>query len=103
VESLKRTITPDELAVLSGSEDMRLTYENTRLDLKDKLKSVELALKQSTVARDNALKNRDLTLNQLSASRSSTELSLEQAERDYSKLVLKAPFDGSVTKIQASL
>lgn len=102
IESLTRELSSGELATISGS-DMRLTYENTRLDMKDKIRSAELALKQAKTARDSASKNRDITLNQLAANRTSTSLSLEQAERDYSKLALFAPFDGSVTKVMASI
>ena len=82
---------------------MRLIYENTRLDLKDKIKSAELALKQAQSARDTTRKNKDLALNQLSATRASSSLSLDQAKREYSKLAVTAPFDGTVTKVIASV
>ncbi len=102
IESLSREISSAELASLT-STDMRLTYENTRLDMKDKLKNTELAVRQAQIARDNALKNRELTLNQLSANRASTALSLDQAEREYARLAITAPFDGSITKVLGSI
>lgn len=101
--SLGRNITTDEAIFLSGSQDAKLTFDNTRVDLKDKIKTVELALKQAESARDNARKNKELTLNQLSATRNSSDLALEQAKREYSKLAVIAPFDGTVTKVSASV
>lgn len=101
--SLTRELNADEITFLSGSQDAKLTYENTRVDLKDRLKTVELALRQAESARNNARKGKELTLNQLAASRNSNTLSLEQAKREYSKLAAIAPFDGTVTKVIASV
>ncbi len=103
IESLTRSLTAAESGSLMASDDMRLIYENTRLDLKDKIKSAELALKQAQSARDTTRKNKDLALNQLSATRASSSLSLDQAKREYSKLAVTAPFDGTVTKVIASV
>lgn len=101
--SLTRGLNGDEVTFLSGSQDAKLTFDTTRVDLKDKLKSVELALKQVESARDNTLKGKILTLNQLSAVRNSSDLALEQAKREYSKLAVIAPFDGTVTRVSASI
>ncbi len=101
--SLTRDLTAEESTFLSGSQDAKLTYDNTRVDLKDRLKTVELAMKQAWSARDNALKSKELTLNQLSATRNSSDLALEQAKREYSKLAVIAPFDGTVTKVSTSI
>lgn len=40
-----------------------------------------------------------MTLTQLSATRNGTALSVEQAQREYSKLSIVAPFDGTITKV----
>lgn len=81
---------------------MKLTYENTRIDLSDRIAAAGLSLKQAENARDTARKARDATLTQLSASRESGVLSLEQARRDFSKLSVVMPFDGSVRKVLVS-
>ena len=103
LDSLYRPLSAEESTFLSGSQDARLTYANTRLDTKDRIKSAEYGLKSAELARDNAVKNKALTLNQLLAGRSSTTLSLDQAKREYAKLAILAPFDGTVSKVMASV
>jgi multidrug resistance efflux pump len=103
VLSLERELTPLELQSLEKTKDMKLTYENTRIDLRDRISATELALKQAENAKNTALKARDATLSQLGASRESGVLTLEQAKREFSKLTIMAPFDGSVTRVIASV
>ncbi len=103
IASLTRELSVDETSFLSGSQDARLTYESTRVDLRDKIKTLELSLKQAQASKDNAIKNKALTLNQLAANRNSSSLSLDQAKREYAKLAIIAPFDGTVTKVITSV
>lgn len=102
VESINRKLTSDEEALIESSSDARLLYKTTIIDLRDRIAWAKLSLKQAENARDTALKSRWATLTQLGASRQSGVLSLEQAQREYSKLAIGAPFDGTVTKVLAT-
>jgi multidrug resistance efflux pump len=102
VESLDRKLTIEEEALIQSSSDARLLYSTTIIDLKDRIASAKLWLRQAQNARDTATKSRDTTLAQLGASRVGWVISLEQAQREYAKLTITAPFDGSVTKVIAT-
>lgn len=102
VESLNRDLTPEEKLLIQNSPDARLLYSSTIIDIKDRIAWAKLSMRQAENARDTALKSRWTTLNQLSATRQSGILSLEQAEREYAKLTLSAPFDGTVSKVIAT-
>ncbi len=103
LESLSRELTPEELAIINGSNDLRVTYESARIELKDKVENAKLNMSQAKTAYDTSMNLRDATLAQLEASRKSTVLSLEQARRDYSKLSIAAPVEGTVTKVIANV
>lgn len=103
LDTLDRELTDSEKAFITSSSEAKVIYSQTRIDLKDRIKSAELALKQAETARDVALKSRWATISQLSANRNGTVLSIEQAQRDYSKLTVTAPFDGTVTKVLSSV
>jgi multidrug resistance efflux pump len=102
VESLDRKLTPEEEALIQSSSDARLLYNTTIIDLKDRIATAKLTTRQAENARDTALKSRETTLTQLWVSRQSWVLSLEQAQREYSKLIISAPFDGTVTRVIAT-
>ncbi len=101
--SLSRKITPEEQAIIDGSNDIRVTYESARIDLKDRLENAHFSLEQSQLGYDNAIKIRVATLAQLDASRRNTEITLDQARRDYSKLSIAAPVEGNITKVIANV
>lgn len=103
LESLTRELTPAELAIINGSNDLRVTYESARIDFKDKVESAKLNMSQAKTAYDTTMNLRDATLAQLEASKRSTALSLDQARRDYSKLSIAAPVEGTVTKVIANV
>ena len=103
IESLDRNLTPEELALIDKSSDAKLLYNTTIIDIKDRIAWAKLALQQAENARDTAEKSRTTTLAQLWLSRQSGVLSLEQAEREYSKLSIVAPFDGVVTRVIATV
>ncbi len=102
VASLSRALTPSELALIGANPDVKLTYETTKIDLDDRVESAKLTLEQAETSYKNAKILRDATMKQLRASYRSSELSLEQAKRDYSKLRPSSPVDGVVTKVLAS-
>lgn len=101
--SLSRSLTAEERSIIDGSTDIRVTYESARIDLKDRVETTQLSLEQAQLAYDNALRIRVATLAQLDASRKNTEISLDQARRDYAKLSIAAPVDGAVTKVLANV
>lgn len=103
LESIHRTLTPDEEALINSSKEAKLLYDQNIIDLKDRIKAAELSLRQAENARDTAVKTKEATLIQLGASRNTALLSIDQAERDYSKLSVVAPFDGTVTKVTGSI
>lgn len=102
VANLSRALTPAELAIIEGNSDLKLTFETTKIDLDDRVKTTKLSVEQAETGYKNAKILRDATLKQLAASYRSSELSLEQAKRDYSKLRPSSPVDGVVTKVFAS-
>ncbi len=58
LDTLDRELTPSESAFIASSSEAKVVYNQTRIDLKDRIKSAELTLKQAETARDVALKNR---------------------------------------------
>ena len=103
VESIDRKLTTQELALIESSSDAKLLYNTTIIDLRDRIAWAKLAVKQSENARDTAIKARSATLAQLGANRQSWVLSLEQAQREYAKLTITAPFDGTVSRVIATI
>lgn len=102
--SLARKLTPDEENLLnSGSSDLRVTYENTRLTLADSIKNAKLTVEQTESAYNNAMSLQSATLIQLNATKKNAEISLEQARRDYAKLRITTPVDGVISKVIASI
>jgi multidrug resistance efflux pump len=97
--SLTRKLTPTEEAILAGSTDMRVTYETTRLDLRDRIDNANLSLEQAKNSYDSAVKIRDATLTQLRAVRENAIIGLAQARRDYAKLSISAPVEWIVTRL----
>ena len=103
IASLSRTLTAEERAIIDGSTDMKLTYENTRITLRDTLENAKLGVEQSESAYNNALIVKDATLTQMRVMRANAEITLAQAKRDFGKLAITAPVDGTVTKIRTSV
>lgn len=103
IESLKRELTPQEKELINNSTEARLLYNTNIIDLKDRIKAAELAMKQAEAARETAIKSKAATLAQLAASRNGTAISVEQARREYEKLIVTSPINGTVTKIITSV
>ncbi|MDD2693891.1 MAG: biotin/lipoyl-binding protein [Candidatus Gracilibacteria bacterium] len=101
--SLSRNLTAEENAIINGSTDIRVNYESARIDLKDKITNAKLSLDQAQLAYNNALKSREATLTQLDATKRNSQIALDQARRDYAKLSISAPVDGTVTKMIANV
>lgn len=103
LESLTRALTVDEQAQIAASADLKVSYENARIDIKDKIENAKLSLEQSKKSYDTALALKSATLIQLEANRENANIALAQAERDYSKLRITAPVDGIISRVIASV
>lgn len=103
IASLSRVLTVEEKALIEGSNDMKLTYENTRISLKDSLDNAKLSVEQAESGYNNALIVKEATLTQMRVMRANAEIALSQAKRDYGKLVIVAPVEGTVTKLRTSV
>lgn len=58
---------------------------------------------QAKIAMENTKKLRSATEAQIAASKTNAEISLKQAERNASKLLVRAPIGGTITKIIAEI
>lgn len=103
IASLTRTLKPDEVALIEGSNDMKLTYENTRINLRDILENARLGVEQAESGYKNALVVKDATLTQMRVMRANAEIALAQAKRDFAKLSIVAPVEWTVTKLRTSV
>lgn len=103
IASLDRELTPIENTELASDSDLKITYENTRIDLVERTRSVELSLEQAKVAYDSAESLKRSTLEQLEWSRKSAELSLELARRNAGNLIIRAPVNGTISKVLTSV
>ncbi|MBC7498816.1 HlyD family efflux transporter periplasmic adaptor subunit [Candidatus Gracilibacteria bacterium] len=101
--SLSRAFTPEETILVSSNNDIRITYENARIDLKDKVENARLNFEQAQKSYDTAQALKSATLIQLDANRENAKIALQQAERDASKLRVTAPVDGIISRVIASV
>jgi multidrug efflux pump subunit AcrA (membrane-fusion protein) len=103
IASLSRTLTPAEKALIEWSNDMRVTYETSRITLRDSIENARLGVEQSESAYNNALTVKNATLTQMRVMRANAEIALAQAKRDYAKLAITAPVEGTITKLRTSV
>jgi multidrug resistance efflux pump len=103
IASLSRKLTSTEEAILAGSSDMRVTYERSRIALRESIEGARLSVEQAQSAYDNAAKIKSATLSQLAATRDNAHITLAQARRDYAKLSISAPVEWTITKLRTSV
>lgn len=103
IAKLDRALTPEEVAILNENPELKITYENTRIDLEERTKNAELTLEQAKLAYDSAISLKESTLAQLAWSIASAEISLELARRNAENLVIRAPVAGTISKVLASV
>lgn len=101
--SLSRPLTRDEQTSIDKNTDLKVSYENSRIDIKDKIENARLSLEQAKKSYDTAQALKGATLIQLDANRENANIALAQAERDYSKLRITAPVDGVISRVIASV
>ena len=89
--------------MINSSNDLKISYENARIDIKDKIENSRLSLEQAKKAYDTAQALKWATLIQLDANRENANIALAQAERDYAKLRVTAPVDGIISRVIANV
>lgn len=100
---LDRPLTADEVNLLNSNPELKITYENTRIDLQERTKNAELTLEQSKLSYASAQSLKDSTLTQLAGSIDSAAISLELARRNAENLVVRAPVAGTISKVLANV
>lgn len=103
IASLDRELTADENTELVSDSDLKITYENTRLDLVERTRNSELSLEQAKMAYESAQALKKSTLEQLEWSRRSAEISLELARRNADNLIIRVPVSGTISKVLTSV
>ena len=103
VASLSRELTEDEVASLAENSEAKLTFDTTKINLKDQIDNAKLSLEQNEQLYKTAIELQQANLAQLDATKKNAEISLDQARRDYSKLSISAPIDGNITKVIANV
>jgi len=89
---------------LAGSQfDNSLTLEKTKTAGTQSVNNAKLTLETAKSNLENAIKTRTLTLEKLEISERDASLTVSQAEREYEKLIIRAPIDGSITRVPASV
>ncbi len=96
IEVQKRQLT-------SSQFDTSLNLDKTTTTGIQQATTAKLALETAKLNLATAEKNRSITLDQLKISETDANLSLAQAEREYEKLIIRAPIDGSITRVTASI
>lgn len=101
--STTRPLTPEEQTLINNNNDLKVSYENSRIDIKDKVENTRLSLEQAKKAYDTAQALNSATLIQLDANKENANIALAQAERDYAKLRVTAPVDGIISRVIANV
>lgn len=103
IDSLKLQIAWAERNISTGNDSATIGYNRTLIALDDGVKAAKLSLEQAEKNLAAAKRNRSATAKQLGASVGSASTSFEMAKANYDKLLIKAPVDGKVTKINVSV
>jgi membrane fusion protein, macrolide-specific efflux system len=103
VASLSRELTAEENTSLAANAEAKLTFDTTKINLKDQIDNAKLSLEQTQESYKNTLALQEATIAQLDATKRNAEIALDQARRDYSKLSISAPIDGNITKVIANV
>lgn len=99
VASLSRELSSEEKSSLESNPEAKLAFDTNRINLKDQIDNAKLSVEQAEKSYKSAVELQGATISQLDASMKNAEISLDQARRDYRKLTISAPIDGTVTKI----
>jgi multidrug resistance efflux pump len=75
------------------------SYNKAIINIENTLHSYELKVTQAESNYDNALKNKDVTIKSLNNSILSAKNNLSKTQKEYSKLTITSPINGTVSSI----
>ncbi len=87
----------------TGQFESTISLDKMRTANAQSITTAKLALESAQANYDNAVKNKTLTLTKLQLSQSDASLSVVQAQEELDKLMIRAPIDGSITRVSASV
>lgn len=103
INSLKQQLEIAKKNIENGNSDGLIAYNRTLISIDDQLKDASLRLEQARNALDVAKKNKNIALEQADVSKINAIIWLEQASRDYNKLFITSPVNGTITRVLASI
>ena len=103
INSLKQQLEIAKKNIENGNSDGLIAYNRTLISIDDQLKDSSLRLEQARNALDVAKKNKSIALEQADVSKINAIIWLEQASRDYNKLFITSPVNGTITRVLASV
>lgn len=103
INSLKQQLEIAKKNIENGNSDGLIAYNRTLISIDDQLKDASLRLEQARNALDVAKKNKSIALEQADVSKINAIIWLEQASRDYNKLFITSPVNGTITRVLASV
>ncbi len=80
-----------------------ISLEKIKTANEQSITTSRLAVESAQANYDTALKNKELTLERLRLTESDASLGLSQAQEEFDKLSIRAPIDGSITRVSASM
>lgn len=103
LEVQQKNIEVQKRQLASSQFDSSLNLEKIKTTGNQSLTNSKLSLETAKLNYDTAVKNRTLTLSKLKISETDASLNVSTAEREYEKLIIRAPIDGSITRVTASV
>ncbi|PID83791.1 hypothetical protein CSB09_04365 [Candidatus Gracilibacteria bacterium] len=96
---LTRALTAKEFDKLENDSALKLRYKEILLSLQNKDAQAKIGLEQAQQSYENTKKIKQATLSQLQANIERAQIALQQAQYNASKLTIRAPMKGMITKI----
>ncbi len=89
--------------LLSGEFSIQTGYDRTVLSTSDQIKNLEDQIDVAKNTLKNAKQHKDITLRSLKNSISDATVWYHSAEKEYSKLTIHSPIDGSISSVSADV
>ena len=87
----------------TGEFESILGLERTQIGVNRDLEQAKIALDSALANYNNAISNKEISLKKLEVSLTDARLSVEQAQKEFSKLSIVAPIDATVTRVNISV
>lgn len=97
------SISAEDFNALQSNSELKLAYDNADLTTTQAIENAKISLEQAKTALENAKRAKEATQNQQNFSLQNANLAIVQAERNASKLSVKTPISGTITKILAEV